>query len=133
MRNLSHLLRNTRAAAAVEFALISPILLGLVAATLNIGVYFFAQNSVSNALDTAARETPLYPRPSKSTLTTAFDNALLKAEVAGTVSLVIDEGISSSGLDYYDMSATYNVPIDLIFVKAGSYPVSASRRVYLPV
>ncbi|MDC0887265.1 pilus assembly protein, partial [Altererythrobacter sp.] len=126
------MLRNTRGAGAVEFALVSPILLGLLVATMNLGVYFFAKNSVSNALDAAAREAPIHPRPTDADLQSVFEAALLKAETSGTVTLTITDGTTASGVDYVDLGATYSVPIDLIFTVPGSLPASAERRVYLP-
>lgn len=121
-------------ASAVEFALVAPLLFGLVIGTMNLGVYFFAQNSVSNALDEAARHAPLYPRPTTTDLQAIFDEALLKEEATGTVTLQSTPGSTASGIDYVDLSASYNVPVNFVFLtpNALAIPVSASRRVYLP-
>lgn len=132
MSRWTSLLRNRRGAGAVEFALISPILLGLLVATMNLGVYFFAKNSVGNALDEAAREAPIHPRPTDAELRAVFSAALLKAEATSTVTLNITKGTSASGIEYVDLDATYLIPVDLIFTVAGSLPASAERRVYLP-
>ncbi len=124
-------LSDIRGASAVEFALISPILLGLMVAAMNLGIYYFAQESIANALDAAARKAPIYPRPTDAELQTAFSNALLKTE-ATPPTMGISPGTTSNGTRYLDLSASYNVPINLIFATPGSYPVSASRRVFLP-
>jgi Flp pilus assembly protein TadG len=119
---------------AVEFALTAPILIGLIVGTMNLGIYFWAQNSVSNAVDQAARQAPIYPRPTTSELQAVFKGALLKTETDGTVELNSVSGTTSSGVEYVDLSADYDVPVDFIFMSSESLtiPVSASRRVYLP-
>ena len=135
LRDMFRKLRGeTTGASAVEFALVAPLLFGLVIGTMNLGIYFFAQNSVSNALDEAARHAPLYPRPTTSDLQAIFDDSLLKAEATGTVSLQSTVGTTSSGIDYVDLSAKYNVPVNFVFLtpNALAIPVSARRRVYLP-
>ena len=131
LQPIARLVRERRGASAVEFALISPILLGLMVGSMNLGIYYFAQQSVSNALEEAARQAPIYPRPTDAQLRTTFSNALLKTETTPPT-LGIAPGTTSSGVQYIDLSVTYSVPINLIFVTPGTYPVSANRRVFLP-
>ena len=123
--------RNDRGAAVVEFALVAPILISLLVGAMNIGLYFFAQNSVDNAVETAARDAAIYPTPSDSELQTIFDEALLKQESDIAVDLSVTEGTASNGTKYLTLSTTYDIPLNVIFGTMGSYPVRAERRVYV--
>src|ERR1700753_2467237 len=52
----SRFLRETRAASAVEFAIIAPLFIGLVISILETGIYFFAQNVLQTAAVQAGRQ-----------------------------------------------------------------------------
>ena len=125
------LARDIRGATIVEFALIAPILISLLVGGLNIGVYLFAKNSVDNAVEAAAREAAIYPTPSDSALQDVFDDALLKQEAGITVELDVAEGTTAGGIKYLTLSTDYDVPVEIIFGKAGAIPVESERRVYV--
>lgn len=129
---LASLRRDSRGAGLVEFALIAPVLVTLLLGTLNLGVYYFAKNSVENALDEAARDAAVFPRPTDAELTTTFNNELLKTEKTGTVAFKIVHATTTGGIDYATLTANYSIPVDLVFVDLGSIPARAERRVYLP-
>ena len=130
-RVLSRILADCRGATVVEFAFAAPVLLMIMLGVFKMGSYHFAQNSVNNALEEAARSAAVYPTPADSQLQATFADNLLKQEADVKVELGITHG-TSSGIDYVDLSTRYVVPIDIAFVDLGDIPVSASRRVYLP-
>lgn len=132
MNKLRQLLSDRRAVAAVEFALVAPIVIVLLVSTIRMGIYFFAQNSIDNALDETARAASVYPSPSDSALQQIFADNLLKREVGVQVYMNITRGESSSGIDYVDLSSRYMVPVDLIFWNLGNIPVNSEQRAYLP-
>ena len=132
MRLLKHLLRDRRGVGAVEFALCAPIVITLIVGSLNIGTYIFAQNSVAAAVDKVGREAAVYPRPSDTQMQSIFAKAILKEEPGAAVKLNITHGKAANGTAYVDLSSTYNLEVDLIFVSLGTMPVSAERRVYMP-
>lgn len=132
MRMIVALLRNTRGVSAVEFALTAPLVIMLIVGTLNIGTYIFAQNSVSNATDHVGREAAVYPTPSDNELQSIFADAILKQESDVKVSLAIQHGSAANGTKYVDLSTSYMLHVDLLFLSLGTLPVSADRRVYLP-
>lgn len=132
IRKTATLVRDSRGAALTEFALILPVLITLLLGVLNMGVYFFAKNSVENAIDEVARDAAIFPTPSQSEMQTIFDDELLKTEASGTVTLSIQNGTSSNGTKYVDLSTSYSIPVNLVFVDLGSIPARAERRVYLP-
>ena len=120
-----------RGAAAVEFALAVPIIIVLIVSTMKMGLYFFAQNSIKNALDQTARKASVYPSPSDSALQTVFANNLLKNEVTVPVTMQIARG-TSNGVSYVSLQSNYNVPVDLIFWNLGNIPIQAKQRAYIP-
>ena len=129
---IRNLLRDTRGVGAVEFAMVAPLIITLIVGTLNIGNYIYAQNSVAAAVDKVGREAAVYPFPSDEKMRTIFADAILKQEATIPVSLAIQRGTTSNGTKYVNLSTTYSLPVELIFVSLGSMPVSADRRVYIP-
>lgn len=116
-------------ATAVEFALIAPVLFTLLVGTMNLGQYYYADNSLTQAIDQTARAASVYPTPSDSALQTVFSNSLLKKNSGAT--MTIAKGTSGT-VDYLDLQSTQNTEIDFIFYKFSGIPVKAKRRVYLP-
>ncbi len=72
MRVLKSFLRDVRAAAALEFALIVPVLMVLLFGTIEIGRFAFAYNSMDAALATAGREWMINPAIESSELEAIF-------------------------------------------------------------
>lgn len=132
MRNvLLKLARDVRGASIVEFALVAPILIALLIGGMNIGIYLFAQNSVDNAVEAAARDAAIYPTPSDSDLKAIFADSLLKQEATIPVTLNVAHGSASNGTKYVSLSTSYNIPLNIVFGTVGSFPVKAERRVYV--
>ena len=132
MISLRKFLGDCRAVSAVEFALVAPVVIVLLLSTFRMGTYFFAQNSIDNAVDETARAASVYPSPSDAALKKIFADNLLKKEVGFTVSMKITRGSTSSGIDYVDLDSSYKVPVDLIFINLGDIPVRSEQRAYLP-
>lgn len=72
MRAIKSLIRDTRAAAAVEFALIIPALIVVLFGTVEIGRFAFAYNSMDAALAKAARQWMIDPDIALSELEVIF-------------------------------------------------------------
>lgn len=121
----------SRGAAAVEFALAVPIIIVLLISTMKMGMYFFSQNSIKNALDETARDASVYPAPSDTELQAVFAANLLKREVSVPVKMTINRG-TSNGVSYVSLQSSYNVPVDLIFWNLGNIPIYAKQRAYMP-
>lgn len=132
MRNvLPKLARDIRGATIVEFALVAPILIALLVGGMNIGIYLFAQNSVDNAVEAAARDAAIYPTPSDSDLQAIFSDALLKQETTIPVKLAVAHGSATNGTKYVSLSTSYDLPLNIVLGTVGSFPVKAERRVYV--
>jgi len=72
MRMLRSFIRDARAAAALEFALIVPVLMVLLFGTIEIGRFAFAYNSMDAALAKAGREWMIDPAIASSELEAIF-------------------------------------------------------------
>jgi Flp pilus assembly pilin Flp len=72
MSTLKSLVRDARAAAAVEFALIVPVLMVLLFGTIEIGRFAFAYNSMDAALAKAGRQWMIDPGIASSELEAIF-------------------------------------------------------------
>ena len=131
MARRNNLRRNQSGVGTVEFALAAPIVIMLIVGTLTLGNYMFAKNSVSAAIDSVGREAGVFPTPTDAELRTIFNDAILKEEASTNVTLNIAHGRSSNGTAYVDLTSTYEVDVDLVFVSLGQIPVRAERRVYI--
>ncbi len=131
IRSASNLVHNQRGAGAVEFALVAPVLITLMLAVMNFGLYLYFQNSVSTAVDEAARSATIYPTPSDTEIEANFDEALLTSADYGSAAITIVHGTSATGKPYIDMVASGSYEMDLIFVDLGTIPVRIERRSYI--
>ena len=127
LRNLADERKGT---AAVEFGLAIPVALVMLLGALNMGVYLYFKNSMTTAIDEAARSAILYPKPTDAQLTTQFENSLLTGKNFGTAKLDLAHGTSTDGRKYVELTGTGNYDVNLVFVKLGKLPVRSVRRAY---
>jgi len=122
--------RDARGASAVEFALAVPILLGFVLGIAQLGLLFFAQADLRNAVAAGARHASVYPRPADEAVI-----ARIAAKVAGLEPERIDgptisHGIDDNGRDFADIEMGYEAPIDFLLFETPPVPLREVRRVY---
>ncbi len=108
-RNLSHRNRKQRGMAAVEFALVLPIAMLLVAAIVDLGTAFYRQQILTSAVRDAARMGALSadPPPSSGDITNAVVTFLDEAGLDGAESSVIVAGAGGSSGEALTVTATY--------------------------
>ncbi|WP_158241482.1 TadE/TadG family type IV pilus assembly protein [Novosphingobium sp. TH158] len=127
---MRRLLRNRRGSAAIEFALIAPLVFLLIIGILQMGNYFYVRSAVNHAVDEAARLASVYPVPSDADLTTRFQQQDFGAVADGVPTLTITRGQVNANIDWTQITATTSISINLGFVNLGALPISASKRVY---
>ena len=66
MRLLFRLKREDKGAAALEFALVAPVLILFIVGIAQFGVLFMANNGLRNAVGEGARYATIYPRPTNA-------------------------------------------------------------------
>jgi Flp pilus assembly protein TadG len=114
---------------AVEFALVSPVLFGFLIALFQVGMLFFANAGLNNALADGARLASLYPRPTNAQIAARITDRRFGVEPERLVGPTFENG-TSNGATYTEITLRYSVPVDFIFYEWGPITLSATRRVY---
>ena len=131
MRSILLSVRNdSRGAGAVEFALIAPAFILLVVAVAQLGILFFANAGLNNALAEGARMATLFPRPTEADIRTKIDAVRwgLKPENLATPSVTY---LESGGVNYAQISMSYDVDLNFIFFELPPVTITQSRRAYI--
>jgi hypothetical protein len=130
MKRRLSLLRDSRGLSAVEFALLCPVLFGFIIGTAQIGILYFANAGLRNAVEEGARAAGVFPRPADSVIRARMAQKRfgLKPQYLGTP--VITTG-RDGGADFVQITATYRVPLQFVFVKVKPVTLTKTRRVYI--
>ena len=119
-----------RGGAAAEFAIISPVLIGALVGLAQLGMLFFANAGLSNAVGEGARYATIYPRPSNTQIQAKISAQRFGLNPTYLTTPTITPG-TSNGANYLDISMSYNVPLDFIFFDGPSVTLTKTRRVYV--
>jgi Flp pilus assembly protein TadG len=131
MKRPSVLLKSERGAAAMEFALAAPILFALIVGIAQLGILFFANAGLQNAVAAGARLATIFPTPSDDEIKARITSSEfgLKPENV-VVAATIVRGTDASGLGYADISMSYKVPLRFLFFDVPPITLSETRRVF---
>ena len=132
MALLRRLASARQGATAVEFALLSPLLILLMMACINIGNYLFIANSLNNAVDEAARFATLDPKPTATQIRARFDAANFSSAPASAITYTAVTSAATARTDALQITAVRRVPINLVFLNMGTFTVTAKRRIFVP-
>lgn len=107
--NLKNRKPKQRGLAAIEFALVLPIAMLLVAAIIELGTAFYRQQILTSAVREGARLGSLAsdPRPSQGDIASSVTTFLTEAGLDGGESNVIVAGAGGTSGDVLSVSATY--------------------------
>lgn len=123
------ILRETKGATAVEFALGAPVFALLVIGMLQLGVAFAAQAGMRHGVDEAARYSTIYPTPTDSQITTRATQKMFAIDQARLTGPTIQRG-TQNGVAYVTLSAQYRLTLSFVFFDIGPITLSYSRRAY---
>lgn len=129
MKRRPRLVRNERGVSAVEFALVAPVLFAFIIAISQLGLLFFANAGLKNALDDGARLASLFPQPTKADVTARITAKRFGINPAYLVGPNYSKG-ASNGATFAEITLTYNAPLDFIFYRPGAFTLSQTRRIY---
>ncbi len=131
MMKLCRLRKDEAGMGAVEFALVAPALIGFIVGIGQLGILFFANADLNNAVAAGARIAVVFPKPSDDTIKAQMtaSSKQLKASRLGAPTVV--HGTDSSGREYADLSMTYSVPLDFVLFKTPAVTLRSDRRVFL--
>ncbi len=127
----ARLIGNRKGVAAVDFALMIPVILLFILGVLQLGIVYSANAGLQHAMGEAARSATLFPTPSDTALRQTFADKRFGLDPSNLGQLSVVRGVSS-GVNYADLSITYNVPILTPFIEFPPVRLSHSRRVYTP-
>ncbi len=119
-----------RGAAALEFALVAPILLGLLYGICQLGVLFFASSGLNTAVGDAARFATV-GNPTQAQIEARLQQAQygIDPQYRGTPS--VTPGQTANGVRFFDLALTYRAPIDFIFYQTSPVTLTERRRVWV--
>jgi len=126
----SRIRRDRRGGAAAEFALIAPVLIGALVGLAQLGILFFANAGLSNALGEGARYATIYPRPSNTQIQAKISAQRFGLNPTYLTTPTITPG-TSNGANYLEISMSYNVPLDFIFFDGPTVTLTKTRRAYV--
>ena len=129
---LRHLIkRDERGAAALEFALIAPLLLSLLYGICQFGILFFASSGLNTAVGEAARFATVWPTPTKTQIEDKLRSTQYGLATQYRVAPVVTPGPSTTDVQYYDITLSYSSPVNFIFYRTNPVTLSESRRVWV--
>jgi Flp pilus assembly protein TadG len=131
MSMIRNLRRDEDGAGAVEFALVAPALLGFIIGLTQLGMLFFANADLHNAVAAGARVAVVFPRPSDSTVIGKITSMLTKLDQTKLSTPTITHGTDGNGNDYEDIAVTYQVPLNFIFFMTPAITLRENRHVYV--
>lgn len=129
MKNRKRLLRDNRGAAILEFAIIAPVFFGMIFAIAQLGLLFFANAGLGNAVAEGARLATLYPRPTDAQIMARITDKRFGLDPARIVGPTIVNG-SLDGASYAEITMRYDAPMNFVFFDIGPVTLTKMRRVY---
>ncbi len=123
------LLRDRAGSPSVDFALTLPALVVVTLGVMQLGIAFLANAGLRNAIEAGARYATVYPYPTDSAIQTKVRTSAFGLDPSQLSTPTITRG-TSNGENYVDVTATYPVRFNLIFITTPALTLSYSRRAY---
>lgn len=136
MRNwLFSLRKNERGAAAVEMAIVVPVLVVMLWGIFQIGIVFQANAGMQHALGEGARLATICQNPTAAGVCTVASNDAIKTrinqKVFGTGIGTFTVADPVTGTDYRDLSVTFTMPTDFLLFQGPNINLTRTKRVYV--
>ena len=121
---------DARGASAVEFALAAPVLIAFIIGIGQLGMLFYANADVRNAVAAGARHASIYPRPDDAAVIARINQRVAGLDRTRIAGPTVARGTDSSGNDFADITMSYAVPLDFIFFRTPPVTLTERRRVF---
>ena len=130
-RSLFKLAGDRRGASAIEFALIAPLFIFLIAGVTQVGSLFYAHAALRNAVSEGARYATIFPRPTEAQVIARINAH--RGPAGGTwgtptVAYALD---TPTGRWRATITATYTANFDFILFRWPGVTFTYSRRAYV--
>ncbi|HUG45538.1 MAG TPA: TadE/TadG family type IV pilus assembly protein [Sphingomicrobium sp.] len=134
MTRRTQLIRDTRGAGIIEFALILPALMLFVYGIYLVGQLFQANAGMQHALGEGARYATLCLNPNTAAgCTVPSDDQIrdhISSKVFGTGNGTFTVNAPTSGIGFKELSVTYEMPMDFLLFTAPNVSVTRTKKVY---
>lgn len=124
------ILRNSKGAALLEFALAAPILIAFMIATAQIGIFFFARSGLKSAVAEGARYATIFPRPSNQQVADRINARRFGLDATKVSGPVVTDCLAGTR-PCINIEMTYTSTIDFIFFETSPITVVESRRAFV--
>lgn len=122
--------RDQRGAAILEFALLAPVLITFIIGIAQLGILFFANADMRNAVAAGARVASVYPRPSDRTIIRAVNERVIGLDSRHIKGPTVTHDVDSNQNPYAVITMSYAVPLDFVFVETPPITLTETRRVF---
>jgi len=122
-------LRASTGSAAVEFAMVAPVVLALVMGIIQLGMLFYANAGLHQAVEVGARYATIYPRPSDKAIAALVLNSGYGMQGDRIERPTLSRG-TVGGTAYVDIRMGYSMPLNFIFFDVGPVKLEHTRRAY---
>lgn len=116
----------------MEFALAVPALLGFVIGIAQLGMLFFANADVRNAVAAGTRLASVHPDPGDARILAEVEQGVVGLEEQYIIGPSIERGTDANDNDYVDISMSYSAPLDFIFFETPPITLTNKQRVFIP-
>lgn len=130
MKRLPTIVRDTRGAAVIEFAIVAPVMLAMIIGMAQMGILFFANAGLRNTVNEGARFATIWPQPTSAQITAKMAQNRFGLDSRYLTVLPVATG-TDSGANYVEITATYAVPLNFIFYRPPAVTLRETRRAYV--
>jgi Flp pilus assembly protein TadG len=123
--------RDSRGLGAVEFALVAPALFTLIIGITQLGVLYFANADLRNAVAAGARYASIFPRPSEDAIKQRTTQQVARLQTGKLSAPKVTYAMDANGYQYAEIEMSYNVPLDFVLFKSPAVTLVERRRVFL--
>jgi Flp pilus assembly protein TadG len=125
---LRKLLRNSRGAAALEFAIAVPALIVMIWGLFQVALMFQANAGIQQALGEAARAATIFPTPTDTQLQAQITSHKFGV---GNGTWATPTITTNAGAGTKTITVSYSQPTDFLFFQGPSITITKSKVVYL--
>ena len=127
---LARFWREERGVAALEFALLTPAMVLIIAGIAQLGILFMANAGLRHAVGEWARYATIWPRPSDTQITNFITSSRFGLDPDNVDTPEIAHGIAD-GANYVDITVTYPVDLNFVFFTIDDVALTESRRAFI--
>ena len=135
MRKLLSLIRADRGAAAIEMAIVVPVLVVFLWGIFQVGIAFQANAGMQHALGEGARLATICQNPTADGICSTASNEVIEAKInekvfgTGVGEFEVDDVVD--GADYKDLSVTFSMPTNFLLFEGPEINLTRTKRVYV--